>query len=56
MELPIDDDELNLIISSLEDNYHSELAEKLLTIKKIRDENPNGPIKKIAREQYNICI
>ena len=53
MDLPIDDKELEVIIESVSD-VDIELTRKLRLIKEVRDENPNGPYKKILREQHNM--
>ena len=54
MDLPINDEELKQIISAL--NPQSELYEKLHIIMEIREKNPDGPYKKIAREQFGFVI
>ena len=54
MDLPINDAELKEIISSLEPQ--SELYKKLHIIMEIRDKHPDGPYKKIAREQFGFVI
>jgi hypothetical protein len=60
MDLPINDDELALIVRSLKKhlNYHNvrPLCEKLKLVKEVRDEYPDGPYKKILREQYGMVI
>ena len=39
-------------------NYYNirPLSEKLKLVKKVRDENPDGPYKKILREQHGMVI
>ena len=54
MDLPINDEELKTIISAL--NPQTELCEKLHIIMKIREKYPDGPYKKIAREQFGFVI
>jgi|TARA_E500000318_G_scaffold54723_1_gene50964 hypothetical protein len=56
MELPIDDKELNVIVSTLRLGGDIALYEKLNKIKEIRDANPGGPYKKIAREQFGFVL
>ena len=54
MDLPINDEELKIIISAL--NPQTELCEKLHIIMEIREKYPDGPYKKIAREQFGFVI
>jgi len=54
MELPINDEELKAIIAAL--NPQTQLYEKLHIIMKIREKYPDGPYKKIAREQFGFVI
>ena len=54
MDLPINDIELKEIIAAL--NPQSELYEKLHVIMEIRERHPDGPYKKIAREQFGFII
>ena len=56
MELPINDKELNTIVSALRLGGDAALYQKLNTIKKVRDANPGGPYKKIAREEFGFVI
>jgi len=56
MELPINDKELNTIISAMRLGGDAALYQKLKRIKEIRDENPGGPYKKIAREEFGIAL
>jgi hypothetical protein len=56
MELPINDDELNTIVSALRLGGNAALYQKLKIIKEIREENPGGPYKKIAREQFGFAL
>lgn len=54
MELPINDEELKTIIAAL--NPQSELYQRLHVILEIREGHPNGPYKKIAREQFGFVL
>ena len=56
MELPIDDKELTVIVNALTLGGSSSLYQKLKLVKEVRAENPNGPYKKILREQYGMAI
>lgn len=56
MDLPINDKELNTIVSALRLGGDAALYQKLNTIKQIREENPGGPYKKIAREKFGFVI
>ena len=56
MDLPIDDKELAVIVNSLTLGGSSALYQKLKLVKEVREENPNGPYKKILREQYGMVI
>lgn len=56
MDLPINDKELATIVSSLLLGGDTSLYQKLKKIKDIRDANPGGPYKKIAREDFGIVI
>ena len=55
MELPINDKELATIVSALRLGGDAALYQKL-RIKEIRDANPGGPYKKIAREEFGFVI
>ena len=62
MDLPIDDKDLATIVEAL--NPHRSkvsyliedkiLYEKLKLVKDVREANPDGPYKKILREQYGM--
>ena len=54
MDLPINDEELKAIVAAL--NPQSDLYQKLHTIMYIRETHPDGPYKKIAREQFGFVI
>ena len=56
MDLPINDKELATIVSALRLGGDTSLYQKLNIIKEIRDANPGGPYKKIAREQFGFII
>jgi|TARA_Y100000994_G_scaffold85231_1_gene70418 hypothetical protein len=56
MDLPINDKELATIISALRLGGDTSLYQKLNKIKDIRDKNPGGPYKKIAREEFGFVI
>jgi len=56
MELPISDKELATIISALLLGGDTSLYQKLKKIKDIRDANPGGPYKKIAREEFGFVL
>jgi len=56
MDLPINDKELATIVSALRLGGDAALYQKLNIIKEIRDNNPGGPYKKIAREQFGFVI
>jgi hypothetical protein len=56
MELPINDKELSTIVSALRLGGDAALYQKLTRIKEIRDANPGGPYKKIAREEFGFVI
>ena len=54
MDLPIDDEELAMIVNSIDSD--SELFKKLNIIMEISRDNPGGPYKKIARENFGFVI
>jgi hypothetical protein len=56
MELPINDKELNTIISALRLGGDTALYQKLKIIREIREDNPGGAYKKIAREKFGFVI
>ena len=56
MELPIDDKELAVIVNALTLGGSSSLYQKLKLVKEVREENPDGPYKKILREEKGISI
>ena len=52
MDLPINDDELNTIISAMTMGGDTALYQKLKLVKELRDQDL--PYKKILREQYGM--
>ena len=63
MDLPIDDKELAVIVTQLWKSRKNSgepliepLYEKMKLIKKVRDDNPDGPYKKILREEHGMVI
>ena len=59
MDLPINDKELDMIVWMLEHvsgDGCEELHKKLKLVKEVRDENPNGPYKRILREKHGMVI
>ena len=58
MDLPIDDKELEVIVTQLwksrSEKSCGDVYEKLNLVKEVRDANPGGPYKKILREQYGM--
>ena len=56
MELPINDKELATIVSALRLGGDAALYQKMNRIKEIRDANPGGPYKKIAREEFGFVL
>ena len=59
MDLPINDKELDMIVWMLEQvsgDGAEELHKKLKLVKEVRDENPDGPYKRILREKHGMVI
>jgi len=63
MDLPIDDKELEIVVRQLWKSRKSTgepevspLYEKLKLVKEVRDANPDGPYKKILREEHGMVI
>ena len=63
MDLPIDDKELAVIVTQLWKSRKNSgeplvepLYEKIKLIKEVRDANPDGPYKKILREEHGMVI
>tara|TARA_B100001059_G_scaffold173095_1_gene173304 strand:- start:26 stop:193 length:168 start_codon:yes stop_codon:yes gene_type:complete len=55
MDLPINDKELATIVSALRLGGDAALYQKINTIKKIRETNPDN-YKKVAREEFGFVI
>ncbi len=61
MDLPLNDTELDTIVTQLWKSRKSEVAcndlyEKLKLVKEVRDANPDGPYKRILREEHGMVI
>ena len=60
MDLPIDDKELETVVMQLwksrSEKNCGEVYEKLKLVKEVRDANPDGPYKKILREEHGMVI
>ena len=63
MDLPINDEELSVIVRQLWKSRKSSgepqvnpLYEKLKLVKEVRDANPDGPYKRILREEHGMVI
>jgi len=63
LDLPIDDKELEIVVRQLWKSRKnigepevSPLYEKLKLVKEVRDANPEGPYKKILREEHGMVI
>ena len=59
MDLPINDKELDMIVWILEHvsgDGAEEHHKKLKLVKEVRDENPDGPYKRILREKHGMVI
>ena len=63
MDLPINDEELSVIVRQLWKSRKNAgepqvnpLYEKLKLVKEVRDANPDGPYKKILREDHGISV
>ena len=51
MDLPINDKDLDTIVNALALGGDARLYHLLKEVKKVRDNNPGGPYKKILREK-----
>ena len=51
MDLPIDDKDLSTIVNALALGGDARLYHLLKEVKKVRDDNPDGPYKKILRDK-----
>ena len=56
MDLPINDQDLDTIVKALALGGDSRLYFLLKQVKEVRDANPDGPYKKILREQHGMVI
>ena len=60
MDLPLDDNELSTVVTQLwksrAEKQCGDVYEKLILVKEVRDQNPDGAYKKILREQYGMVI
>ena len=56
MDLPINDSDLDTIVKALALGGDARLYHLLKEVKEVRDTNPDGPYKKILREQKGIVI
>ena len=56
MDLPINDQDLETIVNALALGGDARLYHLLKEVKQVRDDNPDGPYKKILRDKgYVIC-
>ena len=51
MELPINDQDLDTIVNALALGGDARLYHQLKEVKQVRDDNPDGPYKKILRDK-----
>ena len=66
MDLPIDDRELDILVRMTEkmagdglckiDVDAERIYKKLKLVKEVKDQNPDGPYKKILREKHGMVI
>ena len=56
MDLPINDNDLETIVKALSLGGDARLYHHLKEVKYVRDNNPDGPYKKILREEKGISI
>ncbi len=56
MDLPINDNDLDTIVKALALGGDSRLYYLLKEVKEVRDANPDGPYKKILREERGMTI
>ena len=56
MDLPINDKDLETIVNALALAGDARLYHLLKEVKQVRDDNPDGPYKKILREEKGIII
>ena len=56
MDLPINDRDLETIVKALALGGDARLYHLLKEVKSVRDKHPNGPYKKILREEKGMVI
>ena len=56
MDLPINNEELGIIVKALTLGGDTALYQKLKLVKETIDEKPDGPYKKILRETHGMVI
>ena len=56
MDLPINDQDLETIVKALALGGDARLYHLLNEVKSVRDKNPDGPYKKILREEKGMVI
>ena len=56
MDLPINDNDLDTIVKALALGRDTRLYHLLKEVKEVRDLNPDGPYKKILREERGMTI
>ena len=64
MDLPINKEEFDEIVDALcnehwdynKREFRDELSQKMKLVQKVMNENPDGPYKKILREQHGMVI
>ena len=56
MDLPINDQDLDTIVKALSLGGDARLYHLLKEVKEVRDLNPDGPYKKILREERGMTI
>ena len=64
MDLPIDKQEFDEIVDALcnehydwdKREFRSNLYQKMKLVQEVMDANPEGPYKKILREEYNMVV
>ena len=56
MELPINDADLSTIVKALALGGDARLYHLLKEVKEVRDANPDGPYKRILREEHGMVI
>ena len=56
MDLPINDNDLETIVKALALGGDARLYHLLKEVKEVRDLNPDGPYKKILREERGMTI